>query len=170
MKRNSCLILCVFSILCFSCSNTDEKIQSYIENHCDFKTSGSCFINIKYVLKVDFDTMYLFTGYPVPREVFSAVLKMPYTKDKENSDGDKIILIKNRKIVYEDEWIHNKVIISGGIEFSEITNNNVIFDGDKLPFSYVMYLNPIFNVEKINNPTGQLNTFFYSITNKNSLR
>ncbi len=168
MERIKYLINSVLIIACFSCSNPDDKLCLYIEEHCKLNTNDSCYINLKNALNVDYDTMYLFPGYPVPKEVFSFVLKMPYSKNKEHSDGDRVILIKDGKIVYEDEWSHEKVTISGGTEFTDITDDKVTFDGDKLPFSYVVYVNSVFKVSRIENPTGHLNKYFYELINTQS--
>lgn len=159
------MIVFFFTILFSSCTSTDEKIYSYIENHCVFETEEICYMDIRDALKVDFDTMYIFPGYPVPKEVVSYVLRTNYEKAKENSDADLIILVKDKKIVYESEWTHSQVAIDGGKEYFEVTSEDVIFDGEKLPFSYLVYVTSIFKVEKVSNPSGQLNKSFYIITN-----
>lgn len=79
-KNSKNLSLFIFLLVCFfySCSNTDIKLLTYIEKHCDLSNNDNCYINIKDALKVDFDTMYVFGEYTKAEEI-SAFLRLNYS-------------------------------------------------------------------------------------------
>ena len=99
------IIFILFSMfLLYGCSNTDDKLNKYIEAHCSFNGLDTCYINIKEALKIDYDEMYLF-GESTMADEISKVIGIPYNNDKYITDSKyRMILLKNNEIVYEDDY------------------------------------------------------------------
>lgn len=159
MKTNRLFLTSLaLMFLCYGCSNTDDKLRSYIEKHCDFKSKDTCDINIKDALNVDFDTMYVFGEY-TQMEEFNSILRLPYKNTKLVEDSHyRIILLKNREIVYEDDFEQYYSKISRGENVKRVADENMT--------CYCrMYVSPIFKVEKVDNDNGQLTKYFYILKN-----
>ncbi|MCL2802100.1 MAG: hypothetical protein FWD28_10115 [Treponema sp.] len=135
--------------ICFfvGCSNTESKLDRYIKLNCNFKKSDVCYIDIKEVLNVDFDEMYIFYR-TVTKDEISEVIGIPYSNKKIKDDifdydlfyyDNKywIILLKNKKIVYEDEFSQSK------LEFAFFDNS--IDENSWFP---TYYTTSIFRVER----------------------
>ena len=134
--------------LCGSCSNTDDKINKYIESHCSFNGTDLCYIDIKDVLKIDYDKMYLFGETTMANEI-SKVIGIPYNNDKYISDSKyRIILLKDNKIVYEDDYYQKYTY------FFSLANRI------EENFYCALYTTSIFGVEKV----GDNNRFTYILT------
>jgi hypothetical protein len=72
----------------------------------------------------------------------------------------KIILIKNRNIVYEDD-IESQYFYDDGI----IVNKTGTFDGEPYVHSARMYTSPRFLVTKKDDPKGHIKKYFYILEN-----
>lgn len=152
MKRNSFLLLS-FAIYLFSgCTSkdTDEKLSSYLKNECVFDTKNTCYLDLKKVFEVDYDTMFVFTEY-TQLEGVRLILAMPdYNSNNvllpkgflvEDSHR-KIILVKNRRIVYEDDI--KSSYFDNGIEIKKVG----IFDGEPYTHTANMFASSKFLVLK----------------------
>jgi hypothetical protein len=119
---NSKYVKACFAFYCFlgvfilnGCFHTPQKIERYIKRHCDFKTTDTCFVDLRKVLKTDYDTMYVFNSFTPLTCVQNILGIKDYGKSKNpettfigyDSDMCRIILIKNYKVVYEDEYHYN---------------------------------------------------------------
>jgi hypothetical protein len=145
------LFILILSIVFVSCTkNIDNQIKDYIDCHCDFKNNKNCVIDLRKVLSINYDTMYLFDGYTMPESVPLIVenktieLKGGYLYGNEK---DKVIFSLNHKIVYETEWEHKSIYINE----NKVIEKNGIFDGDSITVSAMIYVSPIFKVIKSNN-------------------
>ena len=139
------LSLCLF----YGCSNTDDKLNKYIESHCTFNGSDTCYIDIKDALKVDYDKMYLF-GETTTADEISKIIGISYTNNKYISDSKyRMILLKNDKIVYEDDYYQNH---------TEFIRLNPIKEA--LPLTCYLYTIPFFLVEKRASQYGKYPYFY----------
>jgi hypothetical protein len=109
MKGIILKIIILSGLLFYSCINTDDKLNKYIEIHCSFYGSDTCYINIKEALKIDYNRMYLFGETTTANEI-SKILGIPYKNNKYIPDSKyRIILLKNNKIIYEDDYYQKNV-------------------------------------------------------------
>jgi hypothetical protein len=100
LKITSLLILLG---LFFACNHTDKRIIKYVQSICP-NGSDTCRIDLREVLKVDYDRMYLFGEFTQSDEI-SSVIGVVYKRNKTIADSEwRIILLKNNKIVYEDDF------------------------------------------------------------------
>jgi hypothetical protein len=67
-----------------------------------------CYINLKKALKTDYDTMYIFSGL-FPADYISNIINLKYTNNNWDDDSWKMVLVKNRKIVYENEYYSRNI-------------------------------------------------------------
>jgi len=149
------LVFSLSILLCCSCSNTDDKILAYIENHCHFNNNDTCYINFKEVVKTDYDEMYIF-GETTTREEISDIIRLSYKNDNYISDSEyRMILIKNKQIVYENDYYQNKVIFSEKSTLSDDKKN-----GNPTVFCIKNY-SPKFRVIKMKKITSEGFSFFY---------
>jgi hypothetical protein len=72
----------------------------------------------------------------------------------------KIILIKNRNIVFEDD-IESRYFYYDGI----LINKTGTFDGEPFIHSARIYISPRFLVTKKNDPKGHIKKYFYILEN-----
>lgn len=141
-----------------SCNHTPKKIEKYIKKHCDFSTTDSCSIDLRKALKKDYDTMYVFNSL-IPLTGVQNILGIKdYNKSNnsettlmgKDSEMSIIILVKNNKIVFEDEYYYNNYNIKLSYENFIIVNGKGIFDGNTIDVTGYKCINPIFNVIKNN--------------------
>lgn len=162
MKKVIVLILVISFISCEQ--NIDNRINNYIDCNCDFTNNKDCIIDMREVLSIDYDAMYLFDGYDIPESVPLIVegkeieLKGGYIY---GSEKDKIIFLLNNKIIYEAGLEHNNIYIGDG----KIIEKYGIFDGDSMIVSAMLYSSPFFKVTKDNNSYFLENIY----TNKSSI-
>lgn len=144
------IVLLLFTSLISCNQNADNRINNYILCNCDFTNNKECIIDMRKVLSIDYDTMYIFDGYDLKNSVPLIVegKKIELTGNFIYGDEkDKIIFSSNNKIKYEMGWKHNNVYISDG----KIIEKYGIFDGDSLIVSAMIYDSPIFKVKKGDN-------------------
>lgn len=102
MKALKFISLLMLSGLFFACNHTDRKIIKYVESVCP-KGCDTCSIDLRQALKINYDTMYLFCEFTQSDEI-SSIMGIPYRSNKTIVDSEyRIILLKNNKIVYEDD-------------------------------------------------------------------
>lgn len=150
MKKNNYLL---FAVVClfFSCSkNTDKKLSSYIENECDFTNKDTCYLDLKNVFQVDYDTMFVFREYTQLQGVKLITGIEDYSGKNTllpkgflvEDSYRKILLIKNRKIVYEDDI--KSTYFDNGITIEKIGT----FDGEPYTHTANMFVSSKFLVRK----------------------
>jgi hypothetical protein len=131
MKKIISIIILLF--LLYSCNtNIDEKVKKYIETNCLFNdcddwlidgitnsyvdTCGKCNIDLKKILNIDYDKVYMF-GEGTRANEISKVIGIQYKNNTFLPDSKyRMIFIKNNKIVYENDFYQGKIefnIISG---------------------------------------------------------
>lgn len=89
---------------------TPKIISKYIESNYSLGENDTCSIDLRKALNVDYDTMYLF-GECTTAEEISQIINIPYQNNKYIYDSKyRIILIKNRTVVYEDDFYQDKKI------------------------------------------------------------
>lgn len=138
MKALKIILLLMFAVLFFSCNHTDKSIIRYVKSVCP-NISDTCKIDLRKVLKVDYDCMYLF-GEFTPSDEISSVMGISYNSKKTIADSEKrIILLKNSQIVYEDDFSTHFVV------FEEITER---FDTIHKNTYYLVHYSPYYLVCK----------------------
>jgi signal peptidase I len=119
--------LTILLLLFYSCqSGIDDKIKNYIDAYCVFDncggwlvdknihssyidTCGTCYIDLKKVLNIDYDKVYMF-GEMTTAEDIERTIGVPYDNNTFLSDSKyRIIFIKNNKIVYDDDFYQKNV-------------------------------------------------------------
>lgn len=165
MKKLLYILIPVIFIVFQQCNNnTDDKLFSYIKNNCKFNNCDTCCqINFKYIFKIDYDTMYIFHEYTV-LNIIRNVLHIKGYRQTENANTIliddshyKIILLKNHKILYEDDFEYKHTYIDKGY----VIEKKGIFDSNTITDYAFLYTSPIFFVEKKLNDTGRE---FYVLT------
>ena len=169
MKKNILFLIGFLTVfLLNSCLHTPDKIEKYVKKHCDFDKTDICYIDMRKALKVDYDTMYVFKPF-TPLTVVQNILGIgDYGKSKEpettlimyDSHKARIVLTKNHKIVYEDEYYYKEYNTELFYWIFTIVKGQGIFDGSPIEDDCYMYTNPIFEVERLKNEQ----TYSYSYT------
>ena len=160
IKKQSLVIVLFFML--YACGTSiDRKIVSYIETNCIFEycdswlidkntnfqvdTCGVCYIDLRNVLKIDFDRIYVF-GETTTAKQISKVIGIPYTNNRFISDSRyRIIFFKNNKIVHEEDFY-----LRFGLH--PYPNRFKSFGLFNLPYS--LFTSPIFRVRKTIRPDG----------------
>ncbi len=182
--------------LCFfiSCNNTPNKLYKYIKSNCQFQDCGKifyesnfvedtcfCYIDLRQALNIDFDTMYIFREY-TPLTVIQDILDMKDYKQSSRQNTEllvkegylKIILLKNHKIVHEDDFKFQKIIFQNGT----IIEGKGIFDSNPIKDHAFLYISPFFKVIKISGGrtkeevyylVGNISNYNFSFLQKNYL-
>lgn len=138
MKTLKIIFLLVSVSLFFACDHTDKKIIKYVQSVCP-NDSDTCRIDLRQVLKVDYDCMYLFCEFTQPNEI-SSIMGISYNSNKTIADSEfRIILIKKNKIVYEDDYS------TRFMRFIEITER---VDTIRKNANYLVHYSPYYLVNK----------------------
>lgn len=142
----------------FSCSDTDEKLHTYINKELNARSNDSCYINLTDALEINYDTMFIFGEFCKADEI-SSVLRQNYANADAVEEGSRrIILLKEGKVVYEDTYEQKYIVISGGERLKNIDLRNIA--------CYCrVYSSPVFLVERINDDKGHLTKYFYLLQN-----
>lgn len=145
----------VISIL-NSCTHFPGKIEKYIKQHCDMEESDTCYIDFRKVLKIDYDTMYVFNSL-IPLTGVQYILGInDYGKCKnpeitligKDSEMCKIIFVKKNKVVFEDEYYYNHYNTKLIYQDFSIVNGQGIFDGNNVVVRGYICTDYIFKVIK----------------------
>ena len=149
MKKSILKAALLSMYLFYGCSNTDNKLNNYIESHCNFNLADTCYINLKDALNIEYDKMYFFVEYTSEDEI-SEIMGIPYSNTKRIHDSEKkIILLKNDKVVYDDTYYPWRIYFS--------LNYNMLQH-----FSYDMYTTQTFKIIKRKNNSGRY-PYYYMI-------
>lgn len=128
----------MFTGLFFACNHTDKRIIKYVESVCP-NDNDTCKIDLRQILKVDYDCMYLFCELTQPDEI-SSVMGIAYSSNKSIADSEfRIILVKENKIVYEDDFS------TRFMRFAEITER---VDTIRKNANYLLHYSPYYLVSK----------------------
>ena len=134
--------------LLISCEkNLDNRIKAYIDSNCDFDNGKDCVIDLRKVLSIDYDTMYLFDGYEIEESIPIIVNDTIMELNGgllHGSEEDEAVFVLNREIVYRIRWNHKYAWISEGKKVEK----EGIFDGSLVSVCAEMYSSPIFKVTK----------------------
>jgi len=97
-----------------SCShNRDvDKLIVKIESNCINKES--CIVDFSKEIEGEWDTMYFFSGANSLEEINSI---LGFELKKFTDIGDRILFLKENKIVYQQEWFYNNEKEPEGIIF-----------------------------------------------------
>lgn len=162
IRNNSILIVFIFLII-FGCNSSKERrFYSFIENNCSFENSDTAYIDLKDYFKVNFDTMYVFGEY-TQLEGVRLILGIKNYRSKNammpkgflvEDSHNKIILLKNHKIVF-DEDIKSPYFYDDGIEVKKVG----IFDGEAFTNYAKIFTTSKFMVIKKKN--GNENYYIY---------
>lgn len=121
MKTGKLLLLLAISIICLACNHTNDYIFKYINSNNLSPDKDT--IDLQDVLGLKYDSMYLFceyTNYMIPMFI------RDYSNGEELIEDSyhRILLFKDNKIVYEDDYYADK------IQFEWITEKlDTIYDG-----------------------------------------
>lgn len=152
-----CVLICFNIFLLMSCRNTEDKIVNFIEKNNNSPNTQNMEVDLQNVLNIKFDTLYLFGEY-TQKELIGAILNLNYENNKLIKDGYKrIILVKNHRIVYEDDYVPIKIKISRGIKVKK----NILGREEE----YIIYINSKFKIEKVDNDIGVSTKYFYILKN-----
>lgn len=132
---------CIILIIMLSaCTHTDGRIMKYMQHH-PISVGDSCFIDLKDVLGIEYDSMYLFleyTNYQIPE-----VLHIPQGKQIYDSHK-RIILLKNNDVVYIDDFpIQN-------IDFADITERFYTTQNDDFEgYTHLVHYGTLYEIKRI---------------------
>jgi hypothetical protein len=138
--------ICLFLVGLFTaCTSTDKKIIKYVQSVC-INGEDTCRIDLRQVLNVDYDSMYLFGEYTPDSEI-SLALRQEYVSNKTIADSkDRIILLKNNKIVYEDDFSTRFLAFVPITESLESANKN---------WTYLVHYSPYYIITKYTDNYGK---------------
>ncbi len=152
------LILINFLIILMlgSCIHTPKKIEKYIKKHYNLGTTDTCYIDLRKALRLDYDTMYVFESLTPLTGVQNILGIQDYGKCKNpektlighDSEMCRIVLVKNNKVIYEDEYLYNHYSTKLSYRNFNIVKGQGIFDGSPIEVSGYMCVNYIFRVTK----------------------
>lgn len=86
---------------------TDIMLRAQIRSNCDFEEFGISTIDLKDALDTDFDTMYMFDHNTRSYEIRKIIGTRYSNKHAIRRGAHRIILLKNRKVVYQDTYQQN---------------------------------------------------------------
>lgn len=139
-----------------SCSHTPTKLEKYINNHNLLKDTSDASIDLRDALKTDYDTMFVFDSF-TPITGVKRIIGIPdygYSDNPETalicSDSEmcKIILVKNKKVVYDDEYYFNDYYVKIDYHGFDTVINEGIFDGEKIKTIGYINTDPVLRVNK----------------------
>lgn len=153
MKMHFLFVLVIFIIN--GCTHTPTKIEKYINRHCDFSKSDTCYIDLRKAL-VNYDTMYVFDGFTVITGIRNIIgIKNYPAKENElvgyDSEMCRIILIKNNNIVYEDEYHYWDYNTSLHFQSFPIVKGQSVFNnkiGEEYGYRCTSYIFKVTRIDK----------------------
>lgn len=157
MKKHILILIGSLVILMLnSCTRMPEKIEKYIKKHCDLEMTDTCYIDLRKALKTDYDTMYVFNSLTPLTGVQNIIGINDYGKCENpektlighDSEMCRIILVKDNKVVYEDEYHYNDYNTKFSYYDFSIVNGQGIFDGSPIRVSGYICTDYVFKVRK----------------------
>lgn len=129
------LIFILFHIIFFtSCKKDNNDFSKFIQTRCNFNSCDRCKLDLKDFFMVDYDTMYVFGEYTQLQGI-SLILGIEYNETNimmpkgfvVEDSYNKIILLKNHKIVYDEDvkspyfYSDNGIIVEKSGAFDDST-------------------------------------------------
>ena len=158
---NKLISICVFAIgtaLVCSCTNHfPEKVERYISKHNILNDQGKGELDLREVLDIDYDTMYVFYSL-TPLNGIQNIIGIKTYGDAEDpytaligSDSEMciVIFIKNNKVVYEDEYYYSHYKLQVLFETFYKVNGCGVFDGNPAPVQGYMCTKHHFTVSRV---------------------
>ena len=158
---NKLITICVFTIgITFVCSCTHhfpKKVERYISKHNILNDQGKGELDLREVLDIDYDTMYVFRSL-IPLNGVQNIIGIKTYGDAEDpytaligSDSEmcRVILIKNNKVVYEDEYYYSHYKLQVLFETFYKVNGCGVFDGNPAPVEGYMCTKHHFTVSRV---------------------
>jgi hypothetical protein len=154
-SKGSILLIGILILICNSCNRSYNDFNFFLQEKINGK--DSCIVDIKDYFNLDYDTMYVFGAF-TPIEGIRTILNMPTYSNEDlmmpkgflvQDSQNKIVLIKNHKIVF-DKDVSTPYLLNDGIEIFK----EGIFDGEKIKFFATMYTSSMFKISKIKNDSG----------------
>lgn len=107
-KKTITFMLFFSCMLFISCNKTERRLMSYLRT-VNPSQQKEVTIDLRKAMDVDYDCAYLFYECTTERDI-EAVLGIPYRKKTYLPDSKhKLILMKDKKIVYDDNFYYNEV-------------------------------------------------------------
>jgi len=141
---NKLISIFVFTIgVALVCSCTDhfpEKVERYISKHNILNDQGKGELDLREVLDIDYDTMYVFYSL-TPLNGIQNIIGIKTYGDAEDpytaligSDSEmcRIIFIKNKRVVYEDDYYYYEYKLNLEFETFRRVSGHGIFDGSPI--------------------------------------
>ena len=141
---NKLISIFVFTIgVALVCSCTDhfpEKVEWYISKHKILNDQGKGELDLREVLDIDYDTMYVFYSL-TPLNGIQNIIGIKTYGDAEDpytaligSDSEmcRIIFIKNKRVVYEDDYYYYEYKLNLEFETFRRISGYGIFDGSPI--------------------------------------
>ena len=158
---NKLISICVFTIgITFVCSCTHhfpKKVERYISKHNILNDQGKGELDLREVLDIDYDTMYVFYSL-TPLNGIQNIIGIKTYGDAEEpytaligSDSEMciVIFIKNNKVVYEDEYYYSHYKLQVLFETFYKVNGCGVFDGNPAPVQGYMCTKHHFTVSRV---------------------
>ena len=155
MRLLKFILFIICTSLLLSCNNIDRKVIKYVQSTCP--QSDTCVLDLREVLDVDYDCMYIFGEFTQPDKI-SSIMGIPYKSNKIITDSKyRVILLKDNNVVYEDEF-HSRTMY-----FAEITDR---LDTTHTNEYYLVHYSPYYHVIKDKNDQGKYYYWLLSISDK----
>lgn len=147
----------VFTSICSCSSHFPDKIEGYVLKHNILNDRGFGELDLREVLGVDYDTMYVFHSL-IPLNGVQNIIGIKTYGDAEDpytaligSDSEMciVIFIKNNKVVYEDEYYYSHYKLQVLFETFYKVNGCGVFDGNPAPVQGYMCTKHHFTVSRV---------------------
>ena len=158
---NKLITICVFTIgitfICSCSSHFPDKIEGYVLKHNVLNDKGVGELDLCEVLDIDYDTMYVFHSL-IPLNGVQNIIGIKTYGDAEDpytaligSDSEmcRIIFIKNKSVVYEDDYYYYEYRLNLQFETFHKISGYGIFDGNLAPVHGYMCTKRHFMVRKV---------------------
>ena len=149
------LVSCTIILFLTGCHTADNSIECYIDRYCDFSKNDTCYIDMRKVLNVDYDSMYIFywnTTTQGVRDITGVEEYGDYKNlDKGSficSDEYRMLLIKKGKIVYNRLGYSSTRKGHINMDSFILVKGDGYFDGKVIDDQGYFAPNPIFMVLK----------------------
>ena len=147
----------VFTSICSCSSHFPDKIEGYVLKHNILNDRGFGELDLREVLGMDYDTMYVFHSL-IPLNGVQNIIGIKTYGDAEDpytaligSDSEMciVIFIKNNKVVYEDEYYYSHYKLQVLFETFCKVNGCGVFDGNPAPVQGYMCTKHHFTVSRV---------------------
>ena len=157
-KLTSIYVFAIGIALVGSCTrHFPEKVERYILKHNILDDKGNGELDLREALDIDYDTIYVFYSL-TPLNGIQNIIGIKTYGDAEDpytaligSDSEmyRIIFIKNKSVVYEDDYYYYKYRLNLQFETFHKISGYGIFDGNLAPVHGYMCTKRHFMVRKV---------------------